>query len=73
MIINIPFQAQVMVREICLDLLAQLCKFLSHFSGILWKGVLVISKLHLICEEEGRIAHERQKSAVLFVSERSCY
>lgn len=41
-------------------------------SGILWKCVMIISKLHLIPEEDGRIAHERQKSAVLFVSERSC-
>lgn len=43
------------------------------FHGVLWKCVMIISKLHLIPEEEGRIAHERQKSAVLFVSERSCY
>ena len=41
--------------------------------GIFWKDVMIISKLHLIREEEGRVAHERQKSAVLFVSERSCY
>lgn len=33
---------------------------------------MIISKLHLICEEEGRVAQERQRSAVLFVSERSC-
>lgn len=33
---------------------------------------MIISKLRLICEEEGRVAQERQRSAVLFVSERSC-
>lgn len=34
---------------------------------------MIISKVHLIPEEGGRLAREGQKSAVLFVSERSRY
>lgn len=46
----------------------------GNFRGLLEKHVMMVSShICLIYGKEGRLTHERQKSAVLFVSERSCY